>query len=77
MVGFIQVLDDIEERNRRLDAAPPPPTVSFVEPPEPVAPQPRAAVARAAAAYRKMQSPLPPDDEAVTSNDAPGDEPRG
>lgn len=74
MVGFIKVLDDLEERSRRLDDAPPPPTVSFVEPPEPVASQPRAAVSRVAAAYQKMQSPLLPEEDPVSSADDLGDE---
>lgn len=57
MAIFMQVLDEIEERSRRSDNAPPPPAIVFVEPPEPAPAQPRAAVDLVATAYRKMLSP--------------------
>jgi len=72
MGGFAQILDEVEERSRRLDDAPPP-DVSFVEPPEPVAPQPRVVVTCVAAAYQKMQSTLSPGDHPASSIDERGE----
>lgn len=58
MVVFVQVLGEIEELSKRLENAPPPPTVSFIEPPS-TGSQPSAVAASVKAVYQKMKSSTP------------------